>query len=74
MGLPTKIKKVLPKDLNWVEKTAVVLIVAPLFGTALVGIPLLAGSLLWRKIKRGEKAEAPEQLPPPPGGDESDGE
>lgn len=75
MKLPAKFQKVLPEHLNWVEKAAVVLIVAPVLGTALVGVPLLAGSLLWRKLKRGEPAkEAPEQLPPPPGGDESDGE
>jgi hypothetical protein len=76
MKLPAKFQKVLPKHLNWVEKAAVVLIVAPVLGTALVGIPLLASSLLWRKFKRGEETgETPKQLPPPPvGGDESDGE
>ena len=76
MGLPAPIKKVLPKRLNWVEKVALGLIVAPLLGTALVGVPLLAGSLLWRKLKQGEETgETPKQLPPPPAGeDESDGE
>lgn len=76
MGLIQKVRGILPENPTLLEKVALGLTVAPIVGTALVGVPLLAGCLIYRHLKREEAPkEVVSELPSPPAEeDESDSE
>ncbi len=75
MNLLDKVKGILPKNPTLLEKVALGLTVAPIVGTALVGVPLLAGCLIYRHLKREETPKkVVSELPSPEEEDESDSE
>jgi len=66
MNIIQKVKRVIPENPTLLEKVAFGLTITPILGTALVGVPLLAGCLLYRHLKRKRALkEAVPELPTP---------